>query len=386
MMSQEVLGTERRHAQRKRPGGISYFQFEAGSGGIVLDASERGLAFQAADAVQQLGPSRICISPDPERRIEVDGDIVWMDKSKKAGGLLFLELDAYTSKQIREWLGRPSKIDVVFHRNKEYPLHGRAAQEAPDARAEGQAEARHEDANPQFCKVASALRVEAGEARPFQSRATPVLPSLLPDLSWQLQDSQRSRGRLARSITTGFLIGVIVLIPVVLFKKFRPNVGDSLIHLGEKLNGITNSQPQSSSSPAGTAQPPAQALPTVEPAPNTPQQETAENPGAAPDASSQDNVATPGPVISGAKGTADHSSDNRIPHSTQGRSAEATRLWFAVGAGDASAEVELARLYLKGDGVIRNCEQARILLRAAARSGSWEARQQLQELRTNGCL
>src|SRR5207253_3765214 len=41
----EAMRTERRCIQRKRPGGISYFEFEAGSGGIVLDASEKGLAF-----------------------------------------------------------------------------------------------------------------------------------------------------------------------------------------------------------------------------------------------------------------------------------------------------------------------------------------------------
>src|SRR5437660_10909441 len=68
----EDMRTERRCIQRKRPGRISYFEFEAGSGGIVLDASEKGLAFQAADAVHQLGSKRIFISPHPEERIELN--------------------------------------------------------------------------------------------------------------------------------------------------------------------------------------------------------------------------------------------------------------------------------------------------------------------------
>jgi TPR repeat protein len=52
---------------------------------------------------------------------------------------------------------------------------------------------------------------------------------------------------------------------------------------------------------------------------------------------------------------------------------------------DSSAEVDLARLYLRGEGVPRNCEQAKVLLRAAAKGGSGEARQQLKKLRARGC-
>lgn len=67
-------------------------------------------------------------------------------------------------------------------------------------------------------------------------------------------------------------------------------------------------------------------------------------------------------------------------HPGTGRSARATQLWSEVGAGDSKAEVELARLHLKGDGVTRNCEQARVLLRAAAKRGNAEALQQYRKL------
>jgi TPR repeat protein len=56
-----------------------------------------------------------------------------------------------------------------------------------------------------------------------------------------------------------------------------------------------------------------------------------------------------------------------------------------VEAGDSSAEVALAELYLKGDGVPRSCEQARVLLRAASKSGNIEALQQLRRLKKNTC-
>jgi len=100
------MTTERRCIPRRRPGGISYFEFEAGSGGIVLDASEKGLAFQAADAVEQLGSRRILISPHPGERIELNADVVWMDGSKKAGGLRFIDPGADSCNRIRDWLSK----------------------------------------------------------------------------------------------------------------------------------------------------------------------------------------------------------------------------------------------------------------------------------------
>jgi len=61
------------------------------------------------------------------------------------------------------------------------------------------------------------------------------------------------------------------------------------------------------------------------------------------------------------------------------------RLWSAIASGNSSAEVDLARLYLSGDGIPRNCEQAKVLLQAAAKSGNVEARQELKELQTTSC-
>ncbi|MFI5097772.1 MAG: PilZ domain-containing protein [Candidatus Acidiferrales bacterium] len=60
-------------------------------------------------------------------------------------------------------------------------------------------------------------------------------------------------------------------------------------------------------------------------------------------------------------------------------------LWAAVEKGNADAEVALAELYRDGKGVVRNCDQARILLTAAARKGSAEAHKRLEELMRKGC-
>jgi TPR repeat protein len=47
--------------------------------------------------------------------------------------------------------------------------------------------------------------------------------------------------------------------------------------------------------------------------------------------------------------------------------------------------VVLADLYLRGDGVAKSCEQARVLLKAASKSGNVQGQEKLGELDTNGC-
>jgi len=60
-------------------------------------------------------------------------------------------------------------------------------------------------------------------------------------------------------------------------------------------------------------------------------------------------------------------------------------LWLAVGKQNTEATELLADLYLKGDGVPKNCEQGRALLNAAAHRGAKQAAAQLTHLQDFGC-
>jgi len=60
-------------------------------------------------------------------------------------------------------------------------------------------------------------------------------------------------------------------------------------------------------------------------------------------------------------------------------------LWKAVRKQNTAAAVLLSNLYLRGDGVPRSCDQARLLLVAAAKRGSPLAAQQLRNLESQGC-
>ncbi len=61
------------------------------------------------------------------------------------------------------------------------------------------------------------------------------------------------------------------------------------------------------------------------------------------------------------------------------------QLWTAVQSGNAKAAVQLADLYLRGDGVPLNCNQARILLLVASEKSNTEAIRKLRELDKSGC-
>ena len=60
-------------------------------------------------------------------------------------------------------------------------------------------------------------------------------------------------------------------------------------------------------------------------------------------------------------------------------------LWSAVEKGNLTAETTLANLYLRGEGVPKNCDQARVLLSAASNKGDAEAKRKLVELDHTGC-
>ena len=74
---------------------------------------------------------------------------------------------------------------------------------------------------------------------------------------------------------------------------------------------------------------------------------------------------------------------------TQGKardSSEAAQwLWKALGKQNATAALLLSDLYVTGDGVARNCDQARLLLDAAARKGVPGAGERIRDLPNLGC-
>jgi len=380
----EALGKmnlERRNLQRGTPEKLCYIQFEPEGGGIVVNASEQGLAFHAASEVRQPGPIRLCISPNPTQRLELAAEIVWMDGAKKFGGLRFTEVTAKAKNGIRQWLEETAESVT------------------PDTSPAGASDAPNDEIDPRpvaWKSTPNRPRIVAsleGAIRPPAAHASRSAPqfSSLPATSHlsgpflQSNEAFSSVAPLVRGLAFGILFFALVFTAFLFLDNFRQGVGNSLIRFGEKLIRDTDAPKETSSPPPAPISSPGSGNPPPVPDPTR--------------QSSSTQIADESRPVSSRPSTTEtgNSPDTRqanLPvsrlhfadtHSRSDRSALAQQLWSAVEAGDSSAEAALAELYLAGDGVPKSCEQARVLLRAATKKGNIAAGQQLRKLNNNAC-
>jgi hypothetical protein len=376
------MNSERRSIHRERPADLCYIQFEPEGGGIVLDASERGLAFQAATAVRLPGQVRLSISPNPKQLIGLTAEIVWMDQTKRSGGLRFVELTEDTRNQICRWLTKTGETETP---DIEPVLPGLLSR-VPGEDTDSCSDPRYSKPGPLEPTVP--LRDTLPANKDVDSPSAPRsfgfgTKALWPEPFSEERQAAFSRARLLRGVATGFLVLVFVSVPVLFSQDFRSGLGDFLIHIGVKLKSKTHSSlDASSSSPVPDSSLDSGGKPSV-PKPKLDTPPETQNPAdATAAAETNQRTADPREPSLTPRQTPQRFVDE---HSRGGRSATARQLWSALGAGDSSAEVPLAELYLKGDGVPKNCEQAAVLLRAASKNGNVEAREKLKKLRNNGC-
>lgn len=99
--------------------------------------------------------------------------------------------------------------------------------------------------------------------------------------------------------------------------------------------------------------------------------------------------------VSSAAGTAEQSGSEELataqrylstsPGQARDSQQAASWLWKAVAKKNLTATLLLSDLYLRGDGVTKSCDQARLLLDAAARKGGTGAAERLRNLPAFGC-
>jgi hypothetical protein len=144
---------------------------------------------------------------------------------------------------------------------------------------------------------------------------------------------------------------------------------------GRKEAPPTQSPPVASTPPelgnrAATAPPRSPATPQLA-ANRTPLAENTEVPGTGGDGS--DELAVAESYLNGR-------------HGASRDSTEAVRwLWRSVAKQNATATLLLSDFYLRGDGVSKSCDQARLLLDAAARKGKSAAGERIRNLQAFGC-
>jgi hypothetical protein len=374
---------ERRSTHREKPEKLSYIQFEPEGGGIVVNASEQGLAFHVATALRQPGPIRLSISPNPMQQIKLAAEIAWIDETKKSGGLRFTKLTADAGNQIRQWLAQTSGSETLDGKLG-LPSGAPSEESEPCAHAPNGTSVLLSPIPIPVSGIAMRSRADAAGI-PFARFSGIPTATLLPAPFSPEKQISISCPRPLRRVATGFLIFAFVFMPILLLQNFRREIGNSLIRMGEKLKGNGDSQPDAPSS-----------IPVQISIPSSGSTASAPNPiREAPTRETLDQL-DPAASTQTTRGTV-NSTDSRIAdpqnsrqrfadaHSRRGRSALARQLWSALRAGDSSAEVTLAQLYLTGDGVPRNCEQARVLLRAASKNGNIQALRQLRKLNESAC-
>jgi len=101
----------------------------------------------------------------------------------------------------------------------------------------------------------------------------------------------------------------------------------------------------------------------------------------------RDNSPQPSPQQD--NGTEELAMAQRYLHGGNGQARDTSEaakwLWRSMAKHNAPATLLLADLYLKGDGVSKNCDQARVLLDSAARRGLAGAGERLRNLQAFGC-
>lgn len=439
-----TANTERRKKHRKQPRNVLYVELEYANGGMMRDLSEEGFALRAKRPLRAGGKTQFAFSLDETTRISGEGRIVWVKEDGCVAGIEFCGISRKTREQIREWLGgtdrlaaRESKVPATS--DPEPPAletprdETRQAIPRPVLRAVEGAEtslsaepdvAPSPDMQTELCDVtAERPPVAALEPLPRETAIEP-LPALLPETDFNEMAAANPPGRFR---VVRAIVMVLLLILIASGVVYHHQVGHALIWLGQIIAGEEVGRvPQSS-----ITEPPAPAAPkpeTREPLGSpgvsdssaTPSRE-GDGPRVTQAATASKVIETP-PILAASPSSSTKASSAAMPPPTAqphripapDNSTETARdtgqqeyqqaedilrtkggevelavavrlLWAAVEKGNADAEVALAGLYRQGKGVAKNCDQARILLSAAARKGSAEGQKHLDELVREGC-
>jgi TPR repeat protein len=219
---------------------------------------------------------------------------------------------------------------------------------------------------------------------------------------WNYADALPAEPRASgNGVVIAAVVACVLLLAILLF-SFRETIGRSLISLGQSLS--SPSSPPSDSSQAEVPDNPKPAEDPQTPANAAKENNSASNGG---DNSSPSQGPTKGEKPQTVRPQADREKPAPPPANeeqfrdekpapptdagaakpihSQDPAEEVRSLWSAVGQGNTAAEVTLAKLYMIGGGVPKNCDQARVLLKAAVKKGNAEAVSTLSQLNRQGC-
>jgi hypothetical protein len=376
---------------------LVYVELESGNGGMMLSVSEEGFSFRAVTPVRPNGKIHFSFLINDSEKLEGFGNIEWTEDDGKVAGLQYADLTPQFQQALRRWLSQLSAPAVPTFSDSHSNNIDFGYRSALDPKiSDPPASVPNLEPRAPLGSTFSQTLVDATE---LQSRrdtdrevstnegrlTLPVLSAW--DYSRELQESSRPR---RNPVATVAVLVCVVALSILLY-AYRDVVGQYLISLGQKMSPT----PQTTTSTQPAAVQPAAQSPNAKRASDSPQglttasaQETprqsAPEPGSASAASpvsaptvSKPDVAAPNKPVAEAQFV-------DVPRNLS-PGEQARSLWSAVAQGNTSAEVALAKLYLIGGGVTKNCDQAKVLLQAAAKKGNGEAIDKLSQLQNQGC-
>lgn len=238
--------------------------------------------------------------------------------------------------------------------------------------------------------------------QPPSAVAPHSLPPHEPLSPWE-SESEAASPRWMESFTLGRAIGIMIFLALLVGTYvYHREVGHALIWLGQQIAGNEPQETSAIAPPVVSPSPPppqdSVASASAPPASISPQQEVApaENKPAPPSPVTSDAPpaeAHPAPEVATARSSSGSGQDEyqRAMQilKTPSRKAELPEavnlLWLAVRKNHIGAEITLAELFHQGRGVAKSCDQTRILLSAAARKGSPDAKKRLQDFQREIC-
>jgi hypothetical protein len=375
------MNDDRRSLQRKVLEDLAFIQIGQDDGGRILNLSEGGLCFELAAPQQINGSLPVWFSLDLRERIEVVGEVAWTDETKRVGGLKFVSLSDKACSQLGPWLSAGSRTDAQFAENKSGAAPLVLSHE-------------HQEKNPP--------KKSAFFAKVKPSLSTAILGDLQNDGSgfghsestWQPNPSSPNANHLVpfeqyrSAVRRQFVLGLVF---GILFSFVIAGVVVKVMELRRNSAAVPAAPGQgASNAPTQTESP--SSLPTAEPGENTPVSAAAKARSTAqgsPTPSDPFQLASPKYIPSSGR-SSDHLATPAQAQSGEVRNSRKTvdtpqQLWSLIQAGDTTAAVTLADLYLRGDGVPANCVQAKVLLMVASKKGNIAAIKKLRQLNETGC-
>ena len=204
-----MVSPERRRFPRVQISRLACIHIEPDTGGIVLNVSSEGLCFHSAAPVERNGTFRFALM-EHNRRIDVSGDLIWIEATRKIGGVRFTTLSTEAREQIRSW-----SLSI-----------------SDDSHAVSKS-------GPKFARAVLSRSIDFRKARldPSRTSKNPIVRIRLSSFG--------------KGMATGLLSAALIATIALFLGAHRRQFGESLINLGERLAAPSHSTAAASTSPRG---------------------------------------------------------------------------------------------------------------------------------------